>query len=63
MKQQPHPERLIAAREHESTSVEGKTVPPISALSYYFRFYLNRALDHAGLGDIYLSQLSPGTTC
>jgi alpha-L-rhamnosidase len=28
-------------------------------MSYYFRFYLNRALDHAGLGDSYLSQLAP----
>jgi len=51
--------RLLAAREHESVSAEGKTVPPLSPLSYYFRFYLNRALDHAGLGDLYISQLYP----
>jgi alpha-L-rhamnosidase len=51
--------KLIAARDHESTTVDGKTVPPMSELSYYFRFYLNRALDHAGLGDIYLTQLGP----
>jgi hypothetical protein len=27
--------------------------------SYYFRFYLARALEHAGLGDLYLSSLGP----
>jgi hypothetical protein len=51
--------RLIGAREHESVVVEGRTVPPMSELSYYFRFYLNRALEHAGLGDMYLAQLAP----
>jgi alpha-L-rhamnosidase len=51
--------RLIAARERESVVVDGKTVPSMSELSYYFRFYLNRALEHAGLGDMYLVQLAP----
>ena len=51
--------RLMAAKDHESTVVEGKTVPPMSEMSYYFRFYLNRALEHAGLGDMYLPQLAP----
>lgn len=27
--------------------------------SYYFRFYLARALEHAGLGNLYLSSLGP----
>jgi hypothetical protein len=27
--------------------------------SYYFRFYLARALEHAGLGNLYLSALGP----
>lgn len=27
--------------------------------SYYFRFYLARALEHTGLGDLYLSSLGP----
>ncbi len=31
----------------------------ILSCSYYFRFYLARALDHAGLGDDYLSTLKP----
>ena len=51
--------RLLAAKDHESTVVDGKTVPPMSEMSYYFRFYLNRALEHAGLGDMYLAQLAP----
>lgn len=51
--------RLMAAKERENTVVDGKTLPPMSELSYYFRFYLNRALDHAGLGDMYLNQLAP----
>ena len=51
--------RLIAAKDGESTVIDGKTVPPMSEMSYYFRFYLNRALDHAGLGDLYLPQLAP----
>jgi hypothetical protein len=39
--------------------VDGKTLPPMSEMSYYFRFYLNRALEHAGLGNLYLPQLPP----
>ena len=57
--QQPILRRLLAVKEHESLSIDGKTIPPLSPLSYYFRFYLNRALDHVGLGDLYLSQLQP----
>jgi len=51
--------RLLVAKEHESVTIEGKTIPPLSSLSYYFRFYLNRALDHVGMGDQYMSQLRP----
>jgi alpha-L-rhamnosidase len=46
-----------------STSDPGFTssgpVPQMTAASYYFRFYLARALDHAGLGDSYLDLLKP----
>lgn len=31
----------------------------LTAASYYFRFYLARALDHAGMGDLYLKLLGP----
>jgi hypothetical protein len=34
-------------------------LPPITAATYYFRFYLSRALVHAGMGDHYLQLLGP----
>jgi len=34
-------------------------VPALTAATYYFRFYLARAMEHAGLGDDYLKLLSP----
>jgi hypothetical protein len=37
----------------------GKVPPHLSLASYYFRFYLARALVHAGLGDRYLETLGP----
>jgi alpha-L-rhamnosidase len=38
-------------------------VPPMTAATYYFRFYLARALDHAGMGDQYLDLLDRGGRC
>jgi hypothetical protein len=42
-------------------AIEPGPTPPGStlAVSYYFRFYLARALDHAGLADEYLRSLDP----
>jgi len=37
----------------------GTTPDGVMSASYYFRFYLSRALDHAGLGDEYLKSLDP----
>jgi len=34
-------------------------VPPMTAATYYFRFYLARAVEHAGMGDRYLDLLGP----
>jgi len=34
-------------------------VPDMTQATYYFRFYLARALDHAGLGNRYLDLLKP----
>jgi alpha-L-rhamnosidase len=34
-------------------------VPPLTNATYYFRFYLARALDHAGMGSDYLRLLGP----
>jgi hypothetical protein len=46
-----------------STSDSGFTptgpVPAMTAATYYFRFYLARALEHAGMGDKYLNLLGP----
>jgi alpha-L-rhamnosidase len=35
------------------------SLPEMTKATYYFRFYLARALDHAGMGDRYLSVLKP----
>jgi alpha-L-rhamnosidase len=35
------------------------TLPSMTAATYYFRFYLARALVHAGMGDEYLQLLAP----
>jgi alpha-L-rhamnosidase len=35
------------------------SVPPMTSASYYFRFYLARALEHAGVADDYLRLLKP----
>jgi alpha-L-rhamnosidase len=51
--------RLLGSNPQTVTQIEGTNVPPMSPLSYYFRFYLSRALTNAGLGDLYLSQLGP----
>ncbi len=37
----------------------GTTSDGILSASYYFRFYLARALDHAGMADDYLASLDP----
>lgn len=37
----------------------GSTPDGVLSASYYFRFYLARALDHAGLADQYLHSLDP----
>jgi alpha-L-rhamnosidase len=35
------------------------TLPAMTKATYYFRFYLARALDHTGMGDQYLKLLGP----
>ena len=37
----------------------GTTPDGVMSASYYFRFYLARALDHAGMADDYLDSLGP----
>jgi hypothetical protein len=40
----------------------GTSLPPMTAATYYFRFYLARAVLHGGLGDRYLELLAPWRT-
>ncbi len=50
----------ILASELESNKLNPRDpLPPISKATYYFRFYLARALDHAGMGETYLELLQP----
>jgi alpha-L-rhamnosidase len=51
--------RLLGSKRDESAMIDGISVPPLSEPSYYFRFYLSRALEHAGMGDSYVGQLQP----
>jgi len=45
---------------HQLLSIEPGTTPNgILSASYYFRFYLARALDHASLADEYLHSIDP----
>ncbi len=37
----------------------GTTPNGVLSASYYFRFYLARALDHAGMADLYLASIQP----
>ncbi|MFP5226471.1 MAG: alpha-L-rhamnosidase C-terminal domain-containing protein [Acidobacteriota bacterium] len=57
--QAPMLRRLLASKPDAATEVDGKPVPPLSIPTYYFRFYLSRALEHAGMADEYVSQLQP----
>jgi hypothetical protein len=50
--------RKILSVSDAGYPVTGST-PPMTKATYYFRFYLARALDHAGLGDQYLQLLEP----
>jgi len=52
-----HPPDSNAGPDHPS--VIYPTPPPMAPASYYFRFYLARAMEHAGLGDQYIPQLDP----
>jgi len=52
-------QRLLGSKPDAATTVDGRTVPALSIPTYYFRFYLARALEHAGMADLYLQQLQP----
>jgi hypothetical protein len=43
----------------DSGFTSAAAAPEMTQATYYFRFYLARALDHAGMGDQYLNLLKP----
>jgi hypothetical protein len=51
--------RVLISKEGKETQSGGKTVPAMSQMSYYFRFYLSRAMESAGLADRYVDELAP----
>jgi alpha-L-rhamnosidase len=53
------PDRQRAVIEQILAPPDPAQPTPIAPASYYFRFYLARALVHAGLGDQYIPQLDP----
>ncbi|MGA8035214.1 MAG: alpha-L-rhamnosidase C-terminal domain-containing protein [Candidatus Acidiferrales bacterium] len=58
---------ILSVSDPGSTSVAGSgrtgnALPPMTQATYYFRFYLARAIEHAGMGDEYLKLLGPWHT-
>lgn len=49
--------RILSASDSGFTA--SGPVPPMTLATYYFRFYLARALEHAGMADDYLRILKP----
>jgi len=53
--------KILSASAEAGASRVGE-LPPMTLATYYFRFYLARALEHAGMGDEYLNLLGPWKT-
>jgi len=49
----------ILSKSDAAGFAAGADVPEMTAATYYFRFYLARAVEHAGMGDEYLKLLGP----
>jgi alpha-L-rhamnosidase len=52
-------EALRKALSGTDAAFKMDATPNISTASYYFRFYIARALEHAGMGDLYTRMLDP----
>jgi alpha-L-rhamnosidase len=50
----PHKDQPAVMRQ-----ILSKTAPELAMASYFFQFYITRAIDHAGIGDLYLGTLAP----
>ncbi len=55
--QQPLMRKVVARRVDGSDGTKPVSDPPLIGASFYFRYYLARALDHAGMADEYLKTL------
>ena len=55
--QQPLMRKVVARRVDGSDGTKPVSEPPLIGASFYFRYYLARALDHAGMADEYLKTL------
>src|SRR5579859_4293608 len=58
----PEQQKIVMAKLLSGTLTRFKrdaALPPLSQATYYFRFYLARALQHAGMGQEYLPLLQP----
>ena len=55
--QQAIMKRVVARRVDGSDGTKPVGDPPLLGASFYFRYYLARALDHAGMADEYLKTL------
>ena len=49
----------VLRRMLDSRAAKAASLPKLTPASYYFEFYVSRALDHAGLGDLYIETLHP----
>ena len=58
-KQQDVLKKILSATDPGFSPSGSVPIPEMTSATYYFRFYLARALDHAGLGDKYLDLLGP----
>ena len=61
-KQQDVLKKILSATDPGFSPSGSVPIPEMTSATYYFRFYLARALDHAGLGDKYLALLTPWHT-
>jgi len=54
--------KVLSVSDQKAAAPNGASstsLPPMTRATYYFRFYLARAVEHAGLGDQYLNLLGP----
>lgn len=56
-KQREIMEKVVARRIDGSDGTKPVGNPPLIGASFYFRYYLARALDHAGMADLYIKTL------